>query len=236
MALGDNNNRELRPTVYSGYTFYNTRSEKAKSRMNFSMWKNTIKLSIERMVKESNDGYGAEFDTENPALLYLTASKALVLTDLLKAYLRDPEQYSGFGVESARALITITREGDDDVLTVSTKNGSEIGDGLSYVLNHSFPVVEKVKEDGSISYNNSFASSTDIKQLIFQLDDYVHAMNNTIAFSVIDNLARNTQSKYSFLKEALSGGSSYGNNNSGSRYGKGSASQNNEVDDLDDFM
>lgn len=236
MALGDNNNRELRPTVYSGYSFYNTRSEKAKSRMNFSMWKNTIKLSIERMVKESTDGYSAEFDTENPALLYLTASKALVLADLLKAYLRDPEQYSGFGVESARALITITRDGDDDVLTVSTKNGSEIGDGLSYVLNHSFPVVEKVKDDGSISYNNSFASATDLKQLIFQLDDYAHAMNNTIAFSVIDNLARNTQSKYSFLKEALNGGSSYGGNNGGSRYGKGSASQNNEVDDLDDFM
>ena len=85
-------------------------------------------------------------------------------------------------------------------------------------------------------FSPSTPSSTDIKQLIFQLDDYVHAMNNTIAFSVIDNLARNTQSKYSFLKEALNGGSSYGSNNGGSRYGKGSANQNNEVDDLDDFM
>ena len=55
MALGDNtynnNDQQFRPTVY-GYSLYNTDNDYEKSRLTFTMWARTIKISIEEMTRE----------------------------------------------------------------------------------------------------------------------------------------------------------------------------------------
>lgn len=244
MALGDynNNNSEqqmFRPTVY-GYSLYSNNSNTAKSRIAFSMWQKTIKISIERMIKEGSNGHMSEYDSKNPSVVYLTAPKALMLGELLAKYIKDPETFSGYGVSSARAFISINRVDGEDILQIDSVSGEDIREGEKYVINTKHPVVSGWR-NGNRVYDNDLFNALDFVQIISQLKDYAKAMNNTIAFSVIDNNSWNTSWYRDALRKIagasninLGNGSKKSSSNSGS--GDSHSQFGSESGSLDDFM
>lgn len=241
MALGDNtynnNDQQFRPTVY-GYSLYNTDNDYEKSRLTFTMWARTIKISIEEMTREAENGRMAEFDTKNSSIIYLTPSKAYMLAGIVEKYYKNPEQYSGYGVASARAFITISREGDYDVIRINEITGTGVRKGLGYVINTNYNIVTSYDDNGP-TYNNEMFANMDFIQIITQLKDYAKAMDNTIAFTVMDQNNRNTN----WLRSAVTKIAAANNINLSNKQAKPAsgnrsqfAYQDEETDDLDSFL
>ena len=240
MALGDsyNNNRQdnVRPTVY-GYSLYNITSERNKSRISFSMWQRTIKISIENMIREAQGSQMAEYDNKNASVIYLTSAKALMLASILEKYQKDPEAYSGYGIASARALLTIFREDDEDIIRIDALgNSGTVAEGSEYVINKLHSVVSSVNNKG-IAYDDESMSGLDFEQMIYQLRDYGRFANNSISFTVLDTLSYNANTNNSFIKVALerikSGDSG---NHGGVNYGKSAPTKSSSIEDLNDFV
>lgn len=242
MALGDYNNNEqgFRPTVY-GYSFYNTDNDLFKSRMQFSMWSRTIKISIEQMTRKGEDGGMNEYDSENNSVIYLNPSKAQMFGTIIERFYKNPEKYNGYGVASSRAFICIYREGNYDVIRIDKIcDDGHVEEGNKYVINTRHGVISGW-EGGSPVYDSELCANLDYIQIIAQLKDYAKYMNNTIAFTVADQLNyNNTWLRNALIKIAgaadvtLTSGARSSKPVSGTSQFAGS--EDSGLDDLDSFL
>ena len=114
MALGqtyDNNKNEAyRPTVY-GISMSNTgESAVDKTQLSFSMWKGTIKVQIAPMVKASSSDDFPKADRDSAASIYLSPSKAYMLSQIMRKCLDDIKAFplDGYSINAGGGLITIS--------------------------------------------------------------------------------------------------------------------------------
>lgn len=265
MALGDSyrNNSSgvqrkevFRPTVY-GYNFTNIDNDAIdKSRISFSMWKNTIKISISKSTGTDQNGFTV-WDKDNQASIYLTAIKAKTFADIIEKFIEDPVKYSGYGVDSGKGLITISN-GEElgkpnhwciIIRTVNKETGKcERTDG--YEIKRSNYAIYGYDNDGNYNKDEETFSDTEIYMIISQLRDYAEAANNAIAFSVIDGLSyshdytNNLLSKIAgacgvSMNQSSQSKSYFASNNSSHKYGSETSESRSNYEktevDFDDF-
>lgn len=193
MAFGNySNNRDANkpftPTIYS-YRMNNAESSIDKTCLTFSMWNRNLKITIAPRKDNTED---VIFDMDRGISCYLSHTKAYMLANEIRNFLRDPDNYTGCGVVSGQSVITIS-------------NGKELG------ANSAVLIIRKTDESGIVS--SSFAyefkkdyhfsvrnysggrefiretasySNIEIEECLIVLEEYYKAMTNMIAYSVIE--------------------------------------------------
>lgn len=200
MALGQNynNNEEkeaYRPTVY-GYAMSNTESEIDKSNLSFSMWKSTMKIAIAPKVETSKDE-NPEWDRKAAAVIYLNHSKARIMAEVLKGFVKSPKAFNGKGVWAGAGLLTVSTGEEFSIqapcLVIRKINGEngkvESSYAYEFKRNYHHSVAEFNEESGEFARDYESYDNLEILQIITMLESYYNAMTGAVAFSVADNLS-----------------------------------------------
>ena len=182
------------PSVY-GYSFYNKDSTIDKTMLSFNMWKTTIRMSIYPLIESENDDQ-IKYDRKGGISIYLTPYKARMFAELIRRFKEDPTKYSGKGVPSGQALVSIEspkvtpgyKNPNANPLIVIRKVNIEGGLEASYayeINNDYYSVIDKYNQNTGefVKDSNEFVGM-ELDLIIGQLNSYCEAMNNSIAFAV----------------------------------------------------
>lgn len=182
------------PTVYSGYRMNNAESTVDPTCLTFRFWKNNLCVSIFPRKNTGNDE--VQFDTENGITIYLSHTKARILAEELKLFLRNPATYNRVGVPSGQAAISISNGAeygkDSPILTIRKvdENGNIVSE-FAYEFKRDFHFAIR-NYDGK-NFDKAFDEykNIEIEQFITVLEEYYKAATNAVAFTVME------QRKYS---------------------------------------
>lgn len=256
--LGYDNNRgsmPKRPTVYSPYSMINPTSEVDPSRLSFAFWNKLIKLTISPKLVTGNDNI--EWDKEHAISAHLTHTKAAILANEIRLFLKDPITYNSDGVISNETLVTISNGsefGKNGSFLVIRKLNVENADTLSsyaYEFNSQFHHSIRNFNEKERTFDTAFDDYAilEIEQLLMILDEYVKAMTYAISFSVLDQMdyrMNGLDNKLSSIADKLGvnyeGGGSYRSNKSNnSVFNKAAAANKSKgagvtLDDLEEDM
>lgn len=189
-----NNQTQNTPSV-SGYAFFNKESGVDKTMLSFNMWKTTIRASIYPLIESENDDQ-VKYDRKGGISIYLSPFKAAMFAELIRKFMKDPQAYSGKGVPSGQALITIEdpsiAEGFNkpgaNPLIVIRKINPEGGVEMCYAYETNkdfYAVIEKYNQNtGEFVKNTEEFKQLELHLIARQLETYCEAMGNSIAFAV----------------------------------------------------
>lgn len=198
MALGnyDNNRQQVRrPTVNAGYAFSNPMSLVDPTRLSASFWNKMLKLKIVPRVDNGNKEE-IVWSKDQDIAVHLTHIKAAMLANEIRNFIKDPISFNSSGVLSNETLVTIsngTEFGASGVYLVIRKlklDTMETVSSYSYEFNSNFHHSIRNYNEESASFDKSFDDYTilELEQLLILLDNYVAAISNAIAYTVVDQL------------------------------------------------
>ena len=192
MAFGNyNNNKDNAPTntTYSPITFANPESSVSQTRFSISYFNRVMKISIaQRNNSGSNNDY-ATYDTDNQVNVYLSATKAKMLHDLILLMQQDD------------AIHNVCVELNSGLLMVS--------DGHEFGARNTCFIIQYASEDGHVNQaiyecksgflkgaynynpeNNTFQTKNfdniELDTFIMTLDEYYKASSYAIAASIME--------------------------------------------------
>lgn len=226
MSLGsnynnDNQKKQYNPTVYSSYRMNNAESTVDPTCLTFTYWNNTLKVSICPKKNTGNDDIS--FDMDNCISVHLNHTKARILANELKLFLKDPETYNSSGVPvGASGLITISNGKEYGVsnpcLTIRKldENG-KISSSFAYQFKTDYYFsIRGYSETGDFHKEFGEYSNLEITQMITLLEEYFRAMTGAIAFTVIDQTKyENTRVNNKLEAIGLKLGVEFGNKSGG---------------------
>lgn len=222
-------NKPFDPTTYTAYRFNNGESSVDKTCLIFNMWKQNLKVSIYPRKQNTDE---MVFDMENGISVYLNHSRARILAEELKNFLRDPDLYNGAGITANSGVITISNGAEfgvkspvlvlrkvDDTGNVVSSFAYEFKQDYYFALRGYTGGKEYSKDHESYKY-------IEIQCMITMLEEYYKAMTYAIAHTVMDANRYNherLQSRLNAVADKLgvevgarnsSRGSSYSNSSS----------------------
>lgn len=201
MALGStyNNNQSINKNVpefsmYSNYRMNNAESKIDATCLTFRFWKTNLCISIFPKKNTGNDEIS--FDMDNGITIYLSHSKARILKNEIELFLKDPVAYNSVGVPSGQAAITISNGSeygkDNPVITIrKVSDTGEVVASFAYEFKRNY--YYSIRNYDGKKYDQCFDDyqNIEIEQLVTLLDEYIKAVTNATAFTVLD------QRKYS---------------------------------------
>lgn len=202
MPLGkptDNNKPEIkRPTVLSPYVFVNTFSTVDPSRMTFSFWNRSLKITICPMSGKTEAGIPT-YDKDSAIAAYFTHTKAYIMANEIRKFLEDPISYNSSGVLTKETLVTISNGEEFNtpgVYLVIRKIDKETGKTLSsyaYQFRTDFYNSVRNYDQNSLQFSTEFEEYTNLEvtQFLAVLDTYVEAMTYAQAYAVVDSVDYN---------------------------------------------
>lgn len=182
------------PSVY-GYSFYNKDSTIDKTMLSFNMWKTTIRMSIYPLIESENDDQ-IKYDRKGGISIYLTPFKAHMFAELIRRFKENPEKYSGKGVPSGQALVSIEspkytqgyKNPNANPLIVIRKVNLDGALEASYayeINNDYYAVINNYDQNtGEFVKDTNEFIGIELDLIANQLESYCEAMNNTVAFAV----------------------------------------------------
>lgn len=208
MALGDVNNynsnkeKKYTPTVYSNYTMSNVDSTVDVTKLEPYYWNGLLALAIVPLKKDGDKYRG---DRDNSVTVFLTHTKARMLSEEINAFMQNPNAFNNQGVPTGAGLITIS-------------NGKEFGVSTPCLsirkINAETGQVEcsaayQFKTDAHYAIRNFDEKSTDFDKFVYgniEIDalqtlliSYYEAMTGAVAYSVIDHNKFNQTRTYNSL-------------------------------------
>lgn len=205
MSLGStynnnqNANRNNGPdvSVYSNYRMNNAESQIDATCLTSRFWKGNLCLSIYPRKNTGNDE--VSFDMDNGITIYLSHTKARILKNELELFLKDPITYTGNGVPSGSAAVTISNGVEygknTPVLTIRKVNeGGTVVASFAYEFKSNYYYAIRNYDGKNFDSAYDEYRNLEIEQLITLLDEYVKASTNAVAFTVMD------QRKYSVAR------------------------------------
>ena len=220
MALGDagkimkNKNTNLLPVNAYGYTFVNTESKALiKSKLQFSMWSNFLKVSIYEDMQMDENGI-ITWNDKNGSSIFLNFSKANRLLHLLSAYREDKRTDMEYNVvEGGKSFIAVyngTYFGKDVDTTIvrvvqfADHEKTKLMRQSAYQINNSALYGKYNDETMKISYDDKHSYiDNELDLLIIQLKTFVQAMSNSYAYANMANTVYNDSMTRLFLREIL---------------------------------
>lgn len=184
-----NRNNEPNVTVFSNYRMNNAESQIDATCLTFKFWRTNLCLGIFPRKNTGNDEVA--FDMDNGITIYLSHTKARILSNELKLFLKDPVKYSGNGVPSGSSIVTISNGVEygknTPVLTIrKISENDEVLAGFAYEFKRDYYFSVRNYDGKNFDRNYDDYRNLEIEQLITLLDEYVKAATNTIAFTVMD--------------------------------------------------
>lgn len=257
MALGqtyNNNEKEMyRPTVY-GYSMSNTADTAIDTtNLSFSMWKSTLKIAIAPKVNGGNSDY-TEWDRKNAAVIYLNHTKAYMMAQIIRGFMKDPTKYDNSGVFAGQGLLTIStgkefsKDGNPCLIIRKILEDGKVDSSYAYQFKQDYHTYIESYNEKDSTYNSNIEKFKliELEEVIKQLESYAEAMTGSLAFSVVDNLSFTNNMFNNHLAKIAEGvgvqlrtGSDRGYNNKSyfaNNGNKGGTTRKNEetiIDDID---
>lgn len=216
MALGgntyDNNRQQVRrPTVNSPFSFANPMSLVDATRLSSSFWNKMLKLTITARAVTSNEEE-IVWDKDQNLSVHLTHIKAAMFAQEIRKFMKDPVTYDSSGVLSNETLVTIsngTEFGATGVFLVIRKlnlDSMETVSSYSYEFNGNFHHTIRNYSEKDATFEKSFDDLAifELEQLLVLLDNYVNAVTNAVAYTVVDQLDYRMNRTDSMIKECAS--------------------------------
>lgn len=182
------------PSEY-GFSFSNSESTIDKTNIQFSMWKTTLQIKISPLV-ETNGEF--KIDRRNSVSAFLIPAKAHMFSDILKKFKEDPEKFNNYGVASGKALISVMNAksyGKDkengaliNIRTITQEGTVESSYSYEIRKNNYNCVIGFDEKKSSFKQDFDSYNNVELDLIIKQLDAYVDAMTNAIAFTVNNSL------------------------------------------------
>ena len=180
---------------------------------------------------------------DNGITIYLSHTKARILRDEFKRFLNDPVTYTGVGVPSGQAVITISNGSEYGKTTpiITIRKVSENGDviaSFAYEIKVNFHYAIRNYDGKKFDQAFNDYKYIEIEQIITLLDEYIKAATYAVAFTVMD------QRKYSVnridnkldaiaaslgVETAKSGNTQRGRYNSSSYFNNSNASSSDNI-------
>lgn len=238
MSLGNtyNNNQGNRSnpndnfSVYSNYRMNNGDSKIDATCITFRFWKSNLCISIFPRKNTGNDE--VQFDMDNGITIYLSHTKARIFKQEVENFLKDPIKYTGSGVNSGQAVITISNGaeyGKDAPVIIIRKiaEGGEVVASFAYEFHRNYHFAIRNYDGKTFDSVYDEYNNIEIEQLVTLLDEYCKAMTNAVAFSVMDQRkysANRVENKINAIAASLNVDISSGNgsNNGQRRYNSNS--------------
>ena len=216
MALGGNtydNNRQQprKPAVNSPFSFANPMSLVDATKLSSSFWNRMLKLTITSRAVTTNEEE-IVWDKEQSISVHLTHIKAALFSREIRKFMEDPITYNSSGVLSNETLVTIsngTEFGATGVFLVIRKINPETMDTVSsysYEFNGKFHHTIRNYNEENSSFEKSFDDLAvfELEQLLVLLDNYVAAITNAVAYTVVDQLDYRMNRTDDMIKECAS--------------------------------
>ena len=204
-----NANKPYDPTVFSNYRFANFETPIGTISMRFSFWRQNLKITIVPMINQNGSW---TYDDNNAIDIHLNHTKARMLAQEIRNFLRDSKVFNGCGVS------TTSRDGNSSLITIS--------DGSDYNIDNTLLIIRKIDPSGKIIADIAYPfrknyfygvrdvlsnsgttlspdtmktctedyNNIEIEELLNILDTYVDAMTNSMAYSIAD------QAKWDFFR------------------------------------
>lgn len=198
MTSYQNNNRNdtFEPTFYSPYRMNNGDSAVDKTCLTLNYWKQMLKISINPR-KNTGDNGDMLFDMENNISIFLNHTKAAILSNELKNFLKDRVTYNGAGVSTAQGVITVSNGSEFGVETpiLIIRKLDEVGNVISsfayeFKTNFHFSIRNY---NGGKDFVKDFESYNDLelKELILVLDEFCKATTYATSYTVNEKMRYN---------------------------------------------
>jgi len=247
MAMGNynpnlnsnNQQKKYSPSVRSNYSLSNTEAKIENTGVSITFWNGMIKISI-IPIEVSDDSF--RYIEDKAISIWLTHTKARLLSNEISEFLKDKNSYNNLGVNSGEGLISISN-GKELGLTspciiirkIKSDNG-EVLSSISYEFKSKYHhSIRNFKEDDS-SFDSIYDEDLEILQLKDVLDQYYLSMTNAFAYSIMDSSKYNDSkinTKLDSICEKL--GIEYKNQSNKSSNTYFNANANNESKNNDKF-
>lgn len=247
MALGNTYNNNTRsndvysPTVYSPYKMTNAEGEVDKTRISFNFWNNTLKISISPRKDTIGPNGEISFDYQNGISIYLNYTKARILAEEIKNFIKDPVTYDNSGVPSGQGLITVSRGTEFNspspiiVIRKIDENGNVMS-SFAYQTKHDYHyAVRGYNENGEFNKETESYKNIELLQFVTILEEFYKAATGAIAYTVLDQFKwehnhmrewRNSVSAKLGIDTGYNKGSNGGNYSSSSYFNNSSGRSN----------
>jgi uncharacterized membrane protein YgcG len=227
------------------------------SRLAYSYFgKKMLKIAISPQ-KKTNDG-SISFDYDNNICVFLTHTKAYILSEMIKQWKKDGCEGS-IGINTGTAGLITVSDGSEygvDAPCVTIRNIDETGAPVSafaYTTRTNYHYGIKDYNPDEKSFEKVYFDLLEIDQLLIVLDEYVKAATSAIAASVMEeakyDLSRlNTKADLVCeklgieIKGKKGNGANYSQNSffngggSSSSTGSSKSTKSGGIDDLDDGL
>lgn len=199
------NNYSFNPSV-EGLKLINVESDAiSKSALSCSIWNNLLKINISNAVREENGRYTIDTSCDTP--IYLSVTKAAMLSDILKKFLANKEIMNGYGIVCGKSLITINYEKPSSqtnhisairIIRFDTENIVSMANVYQFHTDY-YPIINNVSiNNGVVNYSNNYSKYNDIeiKLLITQIDEFIKSMMYSYSYSYLHSMTPIVNSIY----------------------------------------
>lgn len=206
------NNRNKYAVSINGIALFNNNENEYRSGIGFSMWNNMLKIYI--IPFDETEGRFNTSYLANHACIFLSQTKAIMLSELLKKFKKDREKYNGYGVKTSKSIITInngTRFNssiDKTAIRIIKFNYDDnmIDNEGAYQLKSDYYAESYIN---NVSNNNGIVEYDKIETpnfkdieldlIINQIDEFIKATTNAYAYSTSQAMEYNIRT----IKESL---------------------------------
>lgn len=225
MALGNFNSSKKSSstelTVYSNLKMNNTQSEVDKTSLSFNFWNNMLGIQLSPVITTA-DG-SISYDRENSITIWLSAVKALMLSNEITRFLNG--EAKNVGVHTRTGIINITDGSDfgssSPCITIRKVDADgQITNAYTYEVrtnyHYSIDNFEERRSSAPIFEKNFAYDNIELDLIKIQCDEYVRAMSMAQAYTVTETVARQFKRlDYKLNKIGEAQGLSFDYNNGG---------------------
>ena len=196
MATG-NNSRDNQPTlmVYTPISFANSESKLNKSRLSISYFNKLMKLSIANAIGKGDGGF-VKYDNDNEVSVYISPTKAGVLSRLLKEYYLTKEN-TNVCIELKNGLLKVYKTASGGC-AVSISSADSKGAVTETIYECKSQVGAYNYNDGQ--YSEAVFEDFELQYLSMVFEEYFKASSYAIAASVHESALYRNEAKYNLLK------------------------------------
>ena len=195
------NNRGPSNTTYSSISFSNPTPESniPGSRFSISYLNKVMKITIAKVNAQSSNSEYATYDNDNAASIYLSATKAYILSDAIKKMINGDEEWSNVCVETNTGLIKVAKAGNNYLIAINTMDNSGAVSESVYETK-SVTHVFATDYTGGSDFNQHIAKDVEINTFVMTLDEYYKASSYAIAASVMEASMYKRQGQYDLIR------------------------------------
>lgn len=214
----NSNDKQLTNTTYSGASFSNPDSKVFPSRLSISYFNKVMKLTIAPKVEnQGNNGY-ASYDAEHQTYVYISATKAKMLCDLIDYMKGNKDTVHNVCIELKQGLLMISDGSELGIETpcISIRSADESGN-VKTVTYETKTGYHKGAYNYNVSdntYENYVFDEIELDVLYIALKEYVKASSYAVAASVMEaSMFRNDRVQKTISSIASKVGASSGSGN-----------------------